>query len=173
VSHEVLQQVGSMPQTLSQHASSSQAPVEWGTSQEPASGSPQVPGPPVLQLNPARMAQVVSQAESQQNASMVHTVSQQVSSSQAGVPLAIEQGPLTAAPHRPMQSWLASCTQSKSHASAQQIGSTAHTVVQQSTSSQPPTNAGSRHEPPFPHDWAWSHGPKTRAIAEARARMWR
>jgi hypothetical protein len=61
-----VQQVGSSPHTKSQHDSSSQAGVEWGSVQEPAAGSPQGTGFFGSHWMPASTTQVKSQEKSQQ-----------------------------------------------------------------------------------------------------------
>ncbi|MFM7133342.1 MAG: hypothetical protein ACKO0W_03395, partial [Planctomycetota bacterium] len=100
-SHEISQQLGTAAQTASQHLAFWQnGPVE-DCEQGWSLGSPQAgcwQSPPE-----ASAAQLLSHAESQQEASTAQTAEQQVASSHEGVACAEKQLPAPASPHFGMQ----------------------------------------------------------------------
>jgi hypothetical protein len=94
--HPPSQQRGSSEQTVKQHAASSQPGVPLSAQQSPSPGH--AGGTQAEQTCSASAAQFASQTVSQHEASIEQTASQQVRSSQPGVPLFVQQSPLPGHP---------------------------------------------------------------------------
>ena len=161
-SHEISQQLGTAAQTASQHwAFWQNGPVE-DCEQGWSLGSPQAgcwQSPPE-----ASAAQLLSHAESQQEASTAQTAEQQVASSHEGVACAEKQLPAPASPHFGMQAAAACFTQAESHAASQHVMSIEHTSMQQLKSAQPGVFWATRHESELP-----PHGEQITSAASAQS----